>query len=201
MATLSNFGIPGAGFGHLAPKKKHWWRVTFQGLGRAVPGAENLSRDITRQLISFQRPQYAQSEHPMHRYNQISYYTGKHEFQPTSFVVEDDITGLASTAIQAQLETQQRVIGIDLPGNWLNGGTTGSDHKFGTLCENLDGNEGVLERWYLEGCFFTQVTYGQLDYSMSDAITIDVTMRFDHARQELLGNGYGTNLGGIVTSA
>lgn len=194
MATLSQMGVPGAGFGILHPKQKHRWQVTFVGLARLVPGAS--SRELTRQAINVTRPNLSFEEVPIHRYNSVSYVAGKHTFDPISLTLEDDITGLAAYAVQGQLETQQRLIGADLPGEWLNAAATGSDYKFGTILEALDGNEGVVERWKLEGCFILSADYGDLDYSASDAATISLQIRYDHARQELTGQGYGTALNG-----
>lgn len=194
MATLSQMGIPGAGFGILHPKQKHRWQVTFVGLARLVPGAN--AREITRQATTITRPNLSFEEVPIHRYNSVAYVAGKHTWEPISLTLEDDITGLASTAVQGQLETQQRLIGADLPGEWLNAAATGSDYKFGTILEALDGNEGVVERWKIEGCFLMSADYGDLDYSASDAATITLQIRYDHARQELTGQGYGTALNG-----
>lgn len=194
MATLSQMGIPGAGFGILHPKQKHRWQVTFVGLARLVPGAN--AREITRQATTITRPNLSFEEVPIHRYNSVAYVAGKHTWEPISLTLEDDITGLASYAVQGQLETQQRLIGADLPGEWLNAAATGSDYKFGTILEALDGNEGVVERWKIEGCFLMSADYGDLDYSASDAATITLQIRYDHARQELTGQGYGTALNG-----
>lgn len=194
MATLSQMGIPGAGFGILHPKQKHRWQVTFVGLARLVPGAN--AREITRQATTITRPNLSFEEVPIHRYNSVAYVAGKHTWEPISLTIEDDITGLASLAVQGQLETQQRLIGADLPGEWLNAAATGSDYKFGTILEALDGNEGVVERWKIEGCFIQSADYGDLDYSASDAATITLQIRYDHARQELTGQGYGTALNG-----
>lgn len=194
MATLSQMGIPGAGFGILHPKQKHRWQVTFVGLARLLPTAS--SRELTRQATTITRPNLSFEEVPIHRYNSVAYVAGKHSWDPVSLTLEDDITGLASAAVQGQLETQQRLIGGDLPGDWLNAGATGSDYKFGTILQQLDGNEGVVEEWRLEGCFILSADYGDLDYSASDAATINLSIRYDHARQILLGDGYGTALNG-----
>jgi hypothetical protein len=194
MATLSQMGIPGAGFGILHPKQKHRWQVTFVGLARLVPAAN--AREITRQATTITRPNLSFEEVQIHRYNSVAYVAGKHTWEPISITLEDDITGLASLAVQGQLETQQRLIGADLPGEWLNAAATGSDYKFGTILEALDGNEGVVERWKIEGCFIQSADYGDLDYSASDAATITLQIRYDHARQELTGQGYGTALNG-----
>jgi hypothetical protein len=194
MATLSQMGIPGAGFGILHPKQKYRWRVTFVGFARLVSGAS--SRELTRQATTVTRPNLSFEEIQMHRYNSIAYAAGKHTWDPISLTIEDDITGLASYAVQGQLETQQRLIGADLPGQWLNAAATGSDYKFGTILEMLDGNEGVVESWKVEGCWLQSVDYGDLDYSASDANTITMQIRYDHARQDLTGQGYGTALAG-----
>lgn len=194
MATLSQMGIPGAGFGILHPKQKHRWQVTFVGLARLIPTAS--SRELTRQATTITRPNLSFEEVPIHRYNSVAYVAGKHSWDPVSLTLEDDITGLASAAVQGQLETQQRLIGGDLNGDWLNAGATGSDYKFGTILQQLDGNEGIVEEWRLEGCFILSADYGDLDYSASDAATINLSIRYDHARQVLLGDGYGTALNG-----
>lgn len=194
MATLSQMGIPGAGFGVLHPKQKYRWQITFVGLARLVPGSS--SREITRQATSITRPNLSFEQIEMHRYNSTSYVAGKHTWDPINVTLEDDITGLASYAVQGQIETQQRLIGGDLPGEWLNSAATGSDYKFGTIIQQLDGNEGVVETWKLEGCFIQSADYGDLDYSSSDAATITLSLRYDHARQELTGQGYGTALSG-----
>lgn len=195
MATLSQMGIPQAGFGVLQPKLKYRWQVTFQGLARLVPGAN--SRDLTRQAVSLTRPNLSFEEVPIHRYNSTAYVAGKHQWQPVTLTIEDDITGLASAAVTGQLETQQRLIGADLPGDWLNAAATGSDYKFGMILQQLDGNEGVVEEWLLEGCFIQSANWGDLSYEdATGKSTIELQVRYDHARHFLTGQGYGTALGG-----
>lgn len=194
MATLSQMGIPGGGFGVLHPKLKHKWQVTFVGMARLVPGVS--SREITRQATTIQLPNLSFTEVPIHRYNSVAYVAGKHEWQPISLTVEDDITGLAAAAVNGQLETQQRLVGGDLPGQWLNSAATGSDYKFGTIIQGLDGNEGIVETWRLEGCWIQSADRGERDYSDTTAATIVMQIRFDHARHELTGQGYGTALNG-----
>lgn len=194
MATLSQMGIPGAGFGLLHPKQKHKWQVTFVGLARLVPSVS--ARELTRQATTLTLPNLTFEEVAIHRYNSVGYVAGKHSWDAMNLTVEDDITGLASAAVTGQLETQQRLIGADLPGQWLNTAATGSDYKFGTIVQQLDGNEGVVETWRFEGCWIASADFGDRDYSASDAATITMSIRFDHARHELTGQGYGTALNG-----
>ena len=195
MATLSQMGIPQAGFGVLQPKLKYRWQVTFQNLARLVPGVN--VRDLTRQAVRIDRPNLSFEEVTIHRYNSTAYVAGKHTWSELNLAIEDDITGLASAAITGQLETQQRLVGADLPGDWLNAAATGSDYKFGMILQQLDGNEGVVEEWLLEGCFIKSCNWQNLDYSSTnEAATIELTIRYDHARHVLSGSGYGTALGG-----
>jgi len=194
MATLSQMGIPAAGAGVLHPKQQYRWQVTFVNLAHLVPGAS--SREITRQAVKISRPSLSFEEIKIERYNSTAYVAGKHTWEDLKLTIEDDITGLASYAVQGQVETQQRLIGADLTGTWLNSAATGSDYKFGTIIQQLDGNEGVIETWKLEGCWIKTADYGGLDYGSNEAVTIDLTIRYDHARQELTGQGYGTAIAG-----
>lgn len=196
MATLSNFGIPGVGSGIYHPKVKNKWRVTFQDMARLVSGVN--SKDVSMQATTITRPQLEFEEVPIHRYNSVAYISGKHTWSPINLTLEDDITGLATKVIKGQLETQQRLVGVDLDGRWLNTAATGSDYKFGMKLEQLDGDESVVETWIIEGCFIQAADFTDLDYSASEAVTIQVTIRYDHARSPSEGGeGYGTALGGF----
>jgi len=196
MATLSNFGIPGAGAGILHPRLKNKFRITFLNMGQLVPGTN--SRNLTMQVTNITLPNLTFEEVILHRYNSTAYVAGKHSWEPISVTVEDDITGLAATVVKGQLETQQRIIGSDLDGRWLNTAATGSDYKFGVKIDQLDGDEGVVQTWILEGAMMTSADFGDRDYSASEAATITMNIRYDHARHIESGSGYGTALGGNV---
>jgi len=196
MATLSSIGIPGVGNGILQPKLKNRWRVTFSNLG-SLDNGQNYVRDLMLQVTNFTRPNLSFEEVQMHRYNSTAFVAGKHSWEPCSVTVEDDITGLASRAVSAQLETQQRLIGGNLDGRWLNASSSGSIYKFNTKFEALDGDELVLETWNLSGSWLQSVDWGDADFSASEAMTISMTIRYDHASLVLAGNGLGTALGGF----
>jgi hypothetical protein len=197
MATLSQMGIPGSGNGILAPKLKNRWQVRFIGIAKAANGN---GKDLTAQAVTVSRPSLSFEEVKLDRYNSTAYVAGKHSWEPLNLTVEDDITGLAATVVQQQLEGQQRLIGADSSsGQWLNAEPTASGYKFALKLELLDGNEGVVETWKLEGCFIQAADWGELDYSASEAAQISLTIRFDHAYQEVAGQGYGTAIGGHAT--
>ena len=59
---------------------------------------------------------------------------------------------------------------------------SGINYKFVMLVETMDGgNDNVLEAWTMEGCFLSNVDYGDLDYTVSDFQTISMTIRIDNA--------------------
>jgi hypothetical protein len=155
MATLSQAGIYGVGNGILHPKHKNRWNVIFSGLGGATGSNASASNNLSLQLITASRPSLEFEEVQLDRYNSRAYVAGKHSFQPIQLTLEDDVTNRASTAIQTQLELQQRLIGATGP--WLNTEATASSYKFGIDLNMLDGNETILETWKCEGCFIQHV--------------------------------------------
>ncbi len=161
-----------------------------------MPGTN--SRNLTMQVTNLTLPNLTFEEVVLHRYNSTAYVAGKHSWEPISVTVEDDMSGLAATVVKAQLETQQRIIGSDLDGRWLNTAATGSDYKFGVKIDQLDGNETVVHTWVLEGAMLTSADFGDRDYSASEAATITMNIRFDHARAIESGLVFGTALGGHV---
>ena len=198
MSTLSQVGIAGLGNGVLHPKAKNRWRVIFTGLGGSSGASAGAPNDLSIQVITASRPQLEYEEIQLDRYNSRIYVAGKHTFQPANLTVEDDITNRASHAIQTQLEMQQRLIGATGP--WLNTAPTAFSYKFGMQLEMLDGNEAVVEAWKYEGCFISNVNWGDVDYASGEAVKIDLTVRFDHARQVLNSAVTGSAIGGLINS-
>ena len=169
MATLNKFGVPvnETKEGMLMPKRKHLFRVTFTGFG---PLQGSSSIDLTRQVQTFDKPKIAYPEIEIR-----AYYAGKHEWQPVTFVVRDDITNSVATLVGHQIQKQLNHFEQVSP-------VAGSNYKFETIIETLDGgNVGVLERWILEGCFLSNIEYEALDYTSADPQTISMTIRYDNA--------------------
>ena len=193
MATLAETGIYGVGNGVLMPKLKNRWRVRFIGVG-----SSNNGNNLSMQATNVSRPNLSFEEVALHRYNSIAYVAGKHTWEPCSITIEDDVTNTASTVVAEQLERQQRLIGATGP--WLNTEATASAYKFGTVLDLLDGNETITESWKLEGCYIASVDWGELDYSASEAMTMSLSIRFDHGRQVLGSEVNGTAIGGLINN-
>lgn len=191
MSTIMDIGIPGVGSGILHPKQQNRWRVTFANLGGGTD-----SQPLSMQAISITKPKLTFAKIELHRYNSISYIAGKHSWDPLNLVLEDDVSSTASTVLEAQLQKQQWLIGAE--GQWLAAAGEASLYKFVTYLDQLDGNDQMIERWTIEGCWFEAVNYGTLAYNTGDAVTIEATLTFDHARLALgtYSDGPGVATGG-----
>ena len=191
MATINDIGIPGVSTGILQPKLKNKWRVTFANLGG---GAD--SQPLSAQAITVTRPVLSFEEVQLDRYNSRAWVAGKHMFEPMTITLEDNVTGSASQVLQEQLQNQQLLIGAE--GQFLATAGEGSLYKFVTYLDLLDGNEQVVEKWTVEGCFIQNIDYMDLDYAASESVQITMTIRFDHARQDIGGydQGQGVATGG-----
>lgn len=191
MATINDIGIPGVGSGILQPRLKNRWRVTFADLGGGID-----SQPLSHQAVTVTRPVLSFEEVQLDRYNSRVWVAGKHMYEPMTITLEDDVTGTASQVIQEQLQRQQFLIGAE--GQWLAAAGEGSIYKFVTYLDLLDGNEQVTEKWTVEGCWFQNVDYMDLDYAASEAVQITMTIRYDIARQDIGGydQGQGVATGG-----
>jgi hypothetical protein len=75
----------------------------------------------------------------------------------------------------------------------LNTAATASGYKFGVVLQMLDGNEAIAEQWKMEGAWIKEATYGDLDYSSADQVQIQLSIKYDHAWQELNNGVVGTD--------
>lgn len=177
--------------GLLMPKLKYRFRVIFENLGVSTPRSE-----LTKQVIDFTRPQVTFQEIEIPVYNSRLYLAGKHEWQAVTVNLRDDAGGEVARLVGEQLQKQLDFVEQA-------SAASGIDYKFITRCEVLDGGNGastptVLETWELYGCFIQQVDYGNLDYSLNDPVTMQLTLRFDNAIQTPIGSGIGATVGRTV---
>lgn len=189
MALVTDMGVLGEGGEILQPMLKNRWRVEFSRLGNLI---NTDSQPLTIQAISVDRPKLSFEEVVLDRYNSRAYIAGKHQFDPINITFESDIGGQVAQLIQEQLESQQRIIGMSAAPR-LPAARAGQDYKFAMALRMLDGDDLVLESWYIEGAYVANVDYGDLDYAASETVKITLSVRFDHARQDITGvNGRAT---------
>lgn len=181
MAILTDMGVNGTGTEILQPYLKNRFRVEFLGL--------ESNEYLTMQVVTADRPKLSFEEVTLDRYNSRAYIAGKHTFETINVTFECDVGGKVMEAIQSQLEHQQRLIGMGsaplMPAN-----RAGGRYKFTTNIKQLDGSNTTYELWMLEGCWFQNVDWGDLDYSASETVKAVATIRYDHARQLVTGDEY-----------
>lgn len=187
MSTINDIGIPGIGTGILHPKSKNRWRITFANMGGGYD-----SQPVSMQAIKVNRPHLKFEKITLHRYNSLAYVAAKHSWETMALTVQDDVTGTASRVIQAQLQKQQWLIGAE--GQWLAAAGEGSLYKFVTYLDQLDGNDQVIEKWTVEGCWIEDNDWGELAYETGDPVELQLTISYDHARQVLGGYKQGPGI-------
>ena len=201
-ASLSRMTVPLASDqsssvqGLLMPKLKYRFRVIFENLGVTTPRTE-----LTKQVIDFTRPSVTFDEIPIEIYNSRIYLAGKRTWEMLTVNLRDDASGQVSRLIGEQLQKQLDFVEQA-------SAVSGQDYKFLTRCEILDGGNGaaepvVLENWEIYGCYLNSVNYNDLNYGSSEAVTIQLQIRFDNAMQTPIGSGVGAlvarTAGSIVT--
>jgi hypothetical protein len=174
--------------GLLMPKLKYRFRVMFENIGVSKPTTE-----LTKQVISFSRPnlQFEQIDIPI--YNSTLKLAGRHSWNDVTCEVRDDASGNVSKLVGEQFQKQLDFLE-------MSSAASGIDYKFLTRFEILDGGNGanepvVLESWELDGCYLKQADYGSMSYSENAAVTISLTIAFDNANQ---GNQGGGGIGRVI---
>jgi hypothetical protein len=169
MATLMNYGVAAGRGGILMPKPKWRFRVRVVNFGAIAGGLE-----LTQNVMTCSKPKENQAEQEVHSYNSIAYYGGKNKFDSITMVLRDDVTNVVQRIVGHQRQKQKNHFTQTTP-------LSAQNYKFQTYIESLDGGDGVLEQWFLEGCFLTNSDYGDWDYSADDPSTISLTIRYDNA--------------------
>ncbi len=196
--TLSKFGVPlgpdgtEGRQGILQPKLKYRFRVRTVDFG---PVGNQIN--LTQQVMNVTKPQITHETVTIDVYNSKAYVAGKHEWQPITMVVRDDITNAVSALVGYQQQKQMNHFEQTSP-------AAGVNYKFQMFVEVMDGgNTEVQEQWVLEGCWLTDVNYENLDYSASEVQQITMSVRYDNATltQTFPQDPLLSNLGGVLTGA
>jgi len=177
--------------GLLMPKLKYRFRVIFENFGVSTPRTE-----LTKQVMDFTRPTVSFEAIDLPIYNSTIKLAGKYSWGDLTCQVRDDAGGQVSKLVGEQLQKQ-----LDFMEQ--SSAASGIDYKFLTRFEILDGGNGAnepvaLETWEIYGCYLSEVNYNNMDYGVSEAVTISMTIRFDNAIQTPVGSGVGAIVGRTV---
>jgi hypothetical protein len=200
VSSLTRFTVPLGGNqsattqGLLMPKLKFRFRGEFENFGISNPKTE-----LTKQIMTFTRPQVTFDPVEIPVYNSKVYLAGRPTWSAVNVTMRDDAGGNVSRLVGEQLQKQ-----FDFMEQAS--AASGIDYKFISRIEMLDGANGntepqILEAWELYGCFLTDVNYNDVDYGVNDPVTITMSIRYDNAIQTTGGVGSTvprTN-GGVIT--
>jgi hypothetical protein len=180
--------------GLLMPKLKYRFRVMFENFGVSTPRTE-----MTKQVVSFNRPNLSFEEIALPIYNSTLKLAGRHTWADITCSVRDDASGAVTRLIGEQLQKQMDFLE-------MSSAASGIDYKFLTKIEILDGGNGattpvVLEAWDLYGCYIKGANYGDLNYGTNEAATVEMTIAYDNASQSPVGVGIGVQVGRTVAGA
>lgn len=201
VASMNRFTVPlqtnqtSTTQGLLMPKLQYRFRVTFEGLG--IGSSDTL--ELTKQVVSFNRPTVSFADVDLHVYNSVVRIAGKHTWGDVSTTIRDDAAGNVSRLIGLQLQKQ-----FDFMEQ--SSAAAGGDYKFITRCQILDGGNGnheplALETWELYGCYIKEANYQELNYSSNEPVTIQLSLRYDNAVQVPGGTGIGTDIGRAINNS
>jgi hypothetical protein len=174
--------------GLLMPKLRYRFRVMFENFGTSTPTTE-----LTKQVMSFTRPNLSFEEILLPVYNSTLKLAGKHTWADATCEIRDDASGQISRLIGQQFQKQLDFLEMA-------SAASGIDYKFLTKVEVLDGGNGVaqpvvLETWELYGCYLKAADYGGMNYGESQPMTVSMTIAYDNANQTGEQTGIGTSIG------
>ena len=177
--------------GLLMPKLKYRFRVTFINFGVSKETTE-----LTKQVMSFARPNLSFEEMTLPVYNSTLKLAGKHSWADTTCEIRDDASNSVSKLVGEQFQKQLDFLEMA-------SAASGIDYKFQTRFEILDGGNGnvepvVLETWELYGCYLKSADYGAMNYGESAPVTISMTISYDNAALFPGDNAAGATIGGII---
>ena len=191
ISTLSKLTVPldsnasASNQGLLMPKLAYRFRVSLENFGVSSPTTE-----LTKQVMDITRPNVSFDQMTVDIYNSRVYLAGKHTWEPITLTLREDVSNNVQKFVGEQLQKQ-------LDFFEMSSAASGSDYKFVTRMEILDGGNGanapsVLETFELYGCYVESANYNTLNYAESAPVTVTLTIRYDNAIQTPQGTGIGT---------
>ena len=199
ISTLSKFTVPlandqsSASQGLLMPKLQYRFRAILENFGVSTPRSE-----LTKQVIDITRPNLTFDTVTLDVYNSKVYVAGKHTWEPVTLNLREDVSNNVQKLVGEQLQKQFDFFE-------QSSAASGSDYKFVTRIEILDGGNGinvanVLETFELYGCYLQSANYNTLNYATNDPVTVALSIKYDNAIQTPQGTGVGTAVGRTVNT-
>ena len=199
ISTLSKITVPldssssSSNQGLLMPKLQYRFRVSLENFGVSTPTTE-----LTKQVVDVTRPNVSFEDIQVDVYNSRVFLAGKHTWEPITLNLREDVSNNVQKLVGEQLQKQFDFFE-------QSSAASGSDYKFVTRIEILDGGNGintanVLETFELYGCYLQSANYNTLAYAKNDPVKVALAIRYDNAIQTPQGTGVGTAVGRTVNT-
>ena len=191
ISTLSKLTVPlasnasASGQGLLMPKLQYRFRVSLENFGVSTPTTE-----LTKQVMDVTRPNLSFEKITLDVYNSKVYLAGKHTWEPITLNLREDVNNNVQKLVGEQLQKQFDFFE-------QSAAASGSDYKFLTRIEILDGGNGaltpgILETFELYGCYLESANYNSLAYQENTPVSVTLAIAYDNAIQTPKGTGIGT---------
>ena len=199
ISTLSKITVPldssasSSNQGLLMPKLQYRFRVSLENFG-----VSTTTTALTKQFVDVTSPNVSFEDIQVDVYNSRVYLAGKHTWEPITLNLREDVSNNVQKLVGEQLQKQFDFFE-------QSSAASGSDYKFVTRIEVLDGGNGintanVLETFELYGCYLQSANYNTLAYATNDPVTVALAIRYDNAIQTPQGTGVGTAVGRTVNT-
>lgn len=175
--VVDKFGVPtpSGRVSMKSPKPKYRFRILFFGFGSAGDGEY-----ITMETNTCGSPHVTYEKTPVHSYNSVSNYKGKYTWSEIEVGMRDTI---GNQQLKALLNQDRR----EFNHFTQESRTSAGQYKFDMWIQALDGSDssnkglytGTLNTWVCQGCFLTDIDFGDWDYSSSDPQLISFTVQPD----------------------
>lgn len=152
-------------------RRKHRWY--FETMGR---GNGNWSQVELLMLQSASRPSFKFEEPEMHHNQEVVKFAGKQSWEPVTLKWYDgEQNPDISKGVYHWLETVVNMTSIAV--------AHPSNYKKQAQLAVIGGTGVVNERWTMYGTWPSSVKWQELDYTATDLLTCEATMRYDRANR------------------
>lgn len=150
-------------------RRKHRW--FFETLGR---GTGTWSQTELLMLQSASRPSFKFDEAEMHHNQEIVRFAGKQSWEPVTLKWYDgEQNPDIARGVYHWLETVVNMASIQV--------ASPTNYKKQATLAVTNGNGNTNERWTMYGTWPQAVNWQELDYSATELLTCEATMRYDRA--------------------
>jgi len=158
------------------PKRQYRWMLTLQGAEEKIE---------TYAIKTVKKPSFQVSEVPVQYVAHTFYYPGRVTWQPVEITFIDPVVPDQTSVITNMIVDG----GYKIPKTEAIARQSFSKSELVTAIGSpqimqLDAAGGPIEQWTLNNSFFTNVDFGQLDYSSDELVINSITLRYDYATLE-----------------